>query len=317
MMPAPRTEAGQRRTVVAMSWTLSQMPDLTGRRALVTGANSGIGFPTALELARAGAAVTLACRKPDQGAAAVDRIRAQLPQASVDFLPLDLASLTSVEQLAQRWEGPLHLLINNAGVMAPPTYQQTADGFELQFGTNHLGHFALTGRLLPHLLEAGDARVVTVASIAHRGGERDVLFGNQGGTYNAQHAYSNSKLANLLFGQELQRRAQGKLTSTMAHPGVSSTNLVASRDGMGANAIVRLVGPLVVKVLFQPAAAGALPSLYAAVAAEPGSYSGPQGLREVRGKPGPAALSPVASDAGLAAQLWELSEEWTGVHYAF
>ncbi|HEX2902159.1 MAG TPA: SDR family NAD(P)-dependent oxidoreductase [Jatrophihabitans sp.] len=291
------------------------LPRLDGRRALVTGANSGIGYPTARELARAGASVVLACRKPELGQAAVSRLRSEVPGADVTFRPLDLASLASVGRLAESVEGPLHLLVNNAGVMAPPRWSATEDGFELQFGVNHLGHFALTGRLLPQLLDAGDARVVTVASLAHRSGGREVLLGNPVAGYVPSRAYGNSKLANLLFGAELQRRASGRLVSTMAHPGISATNLFLSREGMGANPVVRIGGRLVGRLLFQSAAAGAQPTLVAATTAEPGSYTGPRWPGEFRGAPAPAARSALAADPELAALLWQLSQEWTGVSY--
>jgi len=291
------------------------MPELTGRRALVTGANSGIGLATARELARAGAHVVLACRDGSRGQAALTGLRRELPAASLELVTLNLASLSSVARCAESIAEPLHLLVNNAGVMAPRQYRQTEDGFELQFGVNHLGHFALTGRLLPQLLAAGDARVVSVASLAHSGGGRDVLFGNPESGYRAQHAYSNSKLANLLFGRQLQQRAGGRLTSTMAHPGITSTNLFLSREGLGANPLLRWPGRLLGPLLFQSAPAGAQPTLYAATAAEPGSYTGPRWPGEFRGAPAPAALSPLATDDELAAQLWELSQEWTGVRY--
>jgi NAD(P)-dependent dehydrogenase (short-subunit alcohol dehydrogenase family) len=302
----------------ARSWDVSQLPSFEGRSALVTGANSGIGLPTALALARRGAHVRLACRNPESGARAAEAIRAEVPGARLSVLQLDLASLASVAALADAWQGPLDLLVNNAGVMAPPAWRSTADGFELQFGTNHLGHFALTGRLLPALLAAPAARVVTVSSLRHRAGTAAVLQGNQRQGYRPQAAYGNSKLANLLFGLELQRRAVEhgtRLTSTVAHPGVSATNLMLAPDGMGANPIMRQGGRLLGRLLFQPPAAGALPSLYAASAAAPGSYSGPGGPGELRGRPGPARIQPAGRDRQLAAQLWDLSEELTGVHY--
>jgi NAD(P)-dependent dehydrogenase (short-subunit alcohol dehydrogenase family) len=304
-----------------MSWDTSQLPDLHGRTALVTGANSGIGLPTALELARCGAAVRLGCRNPDSAARAADTIRASVPGAQVGVLPLDLVSLDSVAALAEDWDGPLDLLINNAGVMAPPAWRPTKDGFELQFGTNHLGHFALTGRLLPALLAAPAGRVVTVSSLVHRSGSAAVLQASPPGGYRPQLAYANSKLANLLFGLELQRRAAEHgtaLTSTVAHPGLSFTNLFQSTDGMGANPMIRHGGRLMCRVLFQPPAAGAVPTLYAATAAAPGSYSGPAGPAEMRGRrAGPARIRPVGQDRQLAAQLWDLSEELTGVRYAW
>src|SRR5689334_15195198 len=209
-------------------WTPAQLPDLNGRTAIVTGSNSGIGFHTALELARHGAAVTLACRNTDSAQEAADRIRKEAPGAEVEVGRLDLSSLASVEEFAKAWEGPLHLLVNNAGVMTPPRYRETEDGFELQFGTNHLGHFALTGRLLPSLVEAS-GRVVAVSSVAHHAGADDLLEGNPRSTYSPNRAYGNSKLANILFADELQRRAAAhgsSVTATASHPGVAYTNLV-------------------------------------------------------------------------------------------
>jgi len=299
-----------------MAFTPAQLPSLTGRTAVVTGANSGIGWHTAAQLARHGAAVTLGCRRADTGRQAVDRIRAAHPGSRVDVAVLDLASLDSVAAFAEQWQGPLDLLINNAGVMATPQWRPTLDGFELQFGTNHLGHFALTGRLLPALLAAESPRVVTVSSLAHHGGRADVIDGNPAASYRPQAAYSNSKLANLLFACELQRLAGehgSRLTSAAAHPGVAATGLIGDSEGFGANPVIRAVAPHVVKVLFQSAAAGANPTLYAATAAAPGSYTGPQWLRESRGPVGPAKLSPLAQDGPLAAKLWDVSEELTGV----
>lgn len=294
------------------------MPDLAGKTALVTGANSGIGFATALELARRGAAVHLASRNTDAGRRAADQVRGLLPGAQITVLSLNLASLRSVAGFSRDWDRPLDLLINNAGVMAPPAWRPTEDGFELQFGTNHLGHFALTARLLPWLLAAPAGRVVTVSSLAHRSGSARVLLGNSEEGYRPRQAYSNSKLANLLFGLELQRRAVAhgtNLTSTVAHPGLASTNLFLSSEGMGANPVIRGGGRVLSAVLFQSATAGACPSLYAAVAAAPGSYSGPQGPREFRGSPGPARVSALGQDASLAAQLWDRSEELTGISF--
>ncbi|MBP8882485.1 MAG: SDR family NAD(P)-dependent oxidoreductase, partial [Dermatophilaceae bacterium] len=206
-----------------MSWTETDLPDLTGVTAIVTGANSGIGLVTARELAGHGARVILACRNLAAAESASFEI---VGDTRVE--ELDLSSLASVRAFAERWEGPLDLLVNNAGVMTPPKYRQTADGFELQFGTNHLGHFALTGLLLPALLAGGGSstrapRVVTVSSIAHFGGNEAVLEGNPEAAYSPQKTYSQSKLANLLFARELQRRATAAgspLVSTAAHPGV-------------------------------------------------------------------------------------------------
>jgi len=229
---------------------------------------------------------------------------------------LDLASQESVHALAERFDGPLDLLVNNAGVMTPPRYRATSDGFELQFGTNHLGHFALTGLLMPHLLAAPAPRVTTVSSIAHHRGDGAVLEGNPSTGYDTQVAYGRSKLANLLFAAELQRRATAsgsRLTSTAAHPGISGTNLIASRDGMGATPVIGTLTQWVVRAIFPDPAHGAEAVLFAATEASPGSYSGPTGFRETRGPVGEARRSPWAQDEALAAALWERSVELTGV----
>jgi len=306
-----------------MTWTPDELPDLTGTTAVVTGANSGIGFETAFALARHGAAVTLACRNLPAAERAAERMRSShngfdARGADVRIAELDLSSLSSVRSFADAWEGPLDLLVNNAGVMAPRTWQGTPDGFELQFGTNHLGHFALTGLLLSALHAGVPPRVVTVSSIAHHRGRADVLDGNPPQTYRAEPAYGNSKLANVLFGAELQRRATAHgsaLTSTMAHPGVSATGLFVDPQGMGANRLVRVAAPWVMRVIFQSAAAGAKPSLYAAAVAEPGSYTGPQWLAESRGPVGTARLSTLAQDPALASRLWQVSQDLSGVEY--
>jgi NAD(P)-dependent dehydrogenase (short-subunit alcohol dehydrogenase family) len=282
----------------------------------VTGGNSGIGLQTAKELATHGAKVVLACRNLDAANEAADELRAG--SGKVDVARLDLASMASVRDFGEAWDAPLDLLINNAGVMAPPKFAMTVDGFERQFGTNHLGHFVLTGLLLPSLIASGAGRVVTVASIAHHGGTDAVIEGNVGEGYNPQKTYSNSKLANLLFALELHRGLTAHtlpVTSVAAHPGVSSTGLVGDREGMGANAFMRTVGPVFVKIFTQSAAAGARASLFAAAAAEPGSYTGPQLLGETRGPIGPAKLSAQAQDEKLARRLWQVSEELTGFRY--
>ncbi len=307
-------------TVGPMTWSPADLPDLTGTTAVVTGGNSGIGFHAARELVRSGATVTLACRDLDAAGVAADRIAGEAGHrgGAVHVRHLDLASQKSVHAFADAWDGPLDLLVNNAGVMAPPRYRATEDAHELQFGVNHLGHFALTGRLLPALLAAPAPRVTTVSSIAHHAGGTDVVEGNPASSYSPQHCYGNSKLANLLFALELQRRATGThLTSTACHPGVSATGLVADTEGLGALPLVKYVAPLFVRIAFQSAAAGANPTLYAATTAEPGSYTGPQWLREQRGPVGPAKLSREARDADLAARLWTVSEELTGVAFAW
>ncbi|HSV38744.1 MAG TPA: oxidoreductase [Nocardioidaceae bacterium] len=296
-----------------MPWTPKDLPDLTGTVAVVTGANSGIGFHTARELAAHGADVVLACRNIDAGERAAKEVGGRLEK-------LDLASQKDIEAFADRWEGPVDLLINNAGLMRVPEWRPTEDGHELQFGTNHLGHFALTGRLLPHLLKAKNPRVVTVASLAHHAGTKSVVEGNPKDGYEAHAAYGNTKLANILFALELQRRAEAagsNLVSNAAHPGIAVTNLVPNRDGMGANPFYRFVAPTIMRVMFQSAKAGADPTLYAAAVAGPGSYSGPQGKNERGGKAGPAKLRRLAQDEHLAKDLWEVSEKLTGVSYCW
>ena len=319
-----------------MTWTPNELPDLTGTTAVVTGANSGIGFETASALARNGATVTLACRNVAAAELAAERIR--VGRRGVDghdttkdntpgldgggvhvrVAELDLSSLVSVRRFADAWEGPLNLLVNNAGVMRPRKWLGTSDGFELQFGTNHLGHYALTGLLLAALKAGASPRVVTVASLAHHQGRADLLDGNPPQSYRPERAYGNSKLANLLFGAELQRRASAHgsaLSSAMSHPGISATGLVVNRQGMGANPLVRTAAPGVMRVVFQSAAAGANPSLYAATEAAPGSYTGPRRLLESRGPVGPARLSALAQDQELASRLWQVSQDLTGVEF--
>lgn len=295
-----------------MAWKPSDLPDLTGTTAVVTGANSGIGLHTARELAAHGAEVVLACRNVAAGRAAAARMGSRARVAE-----LDLASLDSVAAFADGWDGPLDLMVNNAGVMTPPRWTATKDGHELQFGTNHLAHFALTGRLLPSLLEAPAPRVVTVSSLAHHGGTPAVVQGNPAGSYQPMPAYQNSKLANVLFAFELQRRAAATpLASVACHPGISATGLFSNKDGMGGWRLIRYTAPLFSRVVFQSASSGAHPTLYAATAGEPGGYYGPQWVAEQRGPVGTAKLSRPARDEGLAARLWEVSEELTGVRFA-
>ncbi len=301
-------------------WTPDDLPSYTGRTVMVTGGNSGIGWHIAAALGRKGASVVLACRNEVAGEAAADEL-VDAGATDIRVERLDLASLDSVEEFAERMEGPLDLLVNNAGVMTPPRYRETVDGFELQFGTNHLGHFALTGRLLPHLLAAEAPRVVTVASLAHRRGRESVLQGNKGGgMYHPERSYGNTKLANILFATELQRRASdhgSALISNAAHPGVAATNLVTSEQGLGSIPGIKQVAPVFLRLVLQSAKAGAEPVLYAAAEAGPASYSGPQGLHEIRGSAGPAKSSRLARDESLARKLWALSEELTGVSFSW
>jgi NAD(P)-dependent dehydrogenase (short-subunit alcohol dehydrogenase family) len=303
-----------------MSFSPSDLPDLTGSIAVVTGASSGIGLHTAKHLAAHGASVVLAVRDTGSGEKAAASMRGADSSRSVRVEHLDLASQASVRSFAERWEGPLDLLVNNAGVMRPPVYRETEDGHELMFGTNHLGHFALTGRLLPALQLSATPRVVTVASIAHLGGTRAVLEANPRSSYSPEGSYCQSKLANVMFMRELGRRATSagsSLVSTGAHPGVSATGLVSDPNGMGANPVVRVVAPVFMPLIFQSAAAGANPSLYAATLGDPGSYTGPQRRGESRGPIGPARFNKVALDDDLTAKLWELSVEKTGVEFSF
>ena len=302
-------------------WSFDDVPDLTGRRALVTGASSGLGVIETRELARKGADVVLAVRDVAAGEAVAERLRASGVRGRLDVERLDLASLDSVRALAQRLEGPLDLLVNNAGVMAPPRRRETADGFELQFGTNHLGHFALTGLLLPRLLEAPAARVTTVSSLAHNSSDGRVAEGNPSDDYDPQTSYGRSKLANLLFATELHRRTQepgsplATLTSTAAHPGVSNTRLFASKDGMGSIALVRALAPVVGRILFSSPERGAEAVLNAATVAPAGAYIGPTWLGGSRGPVGEVGRSPWGADADLGRLLWDRSEELTGVSF--
>jgi NAD(P)-dependent dehydrogenase (short-subunit alcohol dehydrogenase family) len=296
-------------------WTAADIPDLHGRRAIVTGANSGIGYHAALELARRGASVVLACRSAERGRAAHDRIGGAVPGAEVELGILDLADLASVREFAGRQAGrPLDILVNNAGVMALPK-RATADGFEMQFGTNHLGHFALTGLLLPALRAAASPRVVTVTSGFAWAGKLD--FGDLQGErrYRKWNAYAQSKLANLVFTRELGRRVP-EITSVAAHPGFAATNLQQTGPRMqGAKVQERLMGA-VNPIVAQSAAAGALPTLYAATApdAEQGACYGPR-LAQYRGAPTKVVVTPKAKRPDLGTRLWEASESLTGVRY--
>ncbi|WP_030545587.1 SDR family NAD(P)-dependent oxidoreductase [Streptomyces albus] len=337
-------------------WTVSDIPDQSGRTAVVTGANSGLGLVTARELARRGAEVVLACRDETRGRAAEARIAEEVPGARVRLALLDLADLASVREFARSFAGPsgtggsgsadggsgeggsgdaarasgvpggsrgtarLDLLVNNAGVMALP-YRRTADGFETQFGVNHLGHFALTGLLLPALLATPGARVVTVSSAMHLlpgAGDPGDPSGEE--PYRRWTAYARSKSANLLFTHELSRRlrrAGSDVVAAAAHPGYAATNLQTAGLRMeGRRGAERLVG-LGGRLLAQPAAAGALPSLYAATAPDvrPDGFYGPGRAMPPRTGPAPARRAARTLDDGAAERLWRRSEELTGVRY--
>lgn len=294
------------------------MAPQAGKTILITGANSGIGLQAARELARLGAHVLLGVRDTAKGEAAKGRILAESPQAQVDVVPLDMASLASIRGVAGEFLGggsPLDVLVNNAGVMALPKREQTVDGFERQFGTNHLGHFALTGLLMPALLRAEAPRVVTVASLAHRNGrmEWDNLQGEK--SYSPWGAYNNSKLANILFARELDRRAReahSKLLSAAVHPGISVTNIAGPGSDFKSR-FMRQFGHFI----FQNDEMGALPTLYAATApeAQGGQYIGPDGLGEMGGYPKVVQPKPKALNEADGRRLWQVSEELTGVVY--
>ncbi|WP_066806952.1 SDR family oxidoreductase [Sphingomonas asaccharolytica] len=294
-------------------WTAADIPAQDGRIAVVTGAG-GLGYETALALARAGAYTIIAGRNAQKGAEAAARIAAELPFARVRFELLDLASLASVAAFATRLAGreeKLDILINNAGVMVPPRREQTRDGFELQFGTNYLGHFALTNQLLPLLRKSGDARVVSLSSVAARNGAIDLDDLNAEKSYKSMPVYSQSKLACLMFGLELQRRSTAGgwgVTSIVAHPGVARTDLLHNAPGRWSG--MGLARTLL-WFLFQPAAQGALPTLFAATSAdaEPGGYYGPDAWGETRGYPAPARVPPAALDEAVARRLWEASDK--------
>ncbi len=315
---------------VGSGWTAAQVPSQTGRRALVTGANSGIGFHAALELARKGAHVLLACRNKARGDAALERLRARIPHASAEVVLLDLASLESVCAFgaAELALGePLDLLINNAGVMAPKKRQQTADGFEVQFGTNVLGHFVLTAVLLPAMVRAAVAhpqrpRVVTLASIAHKQGRLDFDDLQSVANYKPMAAYRQSKLANLMLAFELNRRLRAaappisSVMSVAAHPGVANTNLFLAGERTAVERMARRSLGVAIGALLNNEAEGALPTLFAATSPDvlEGGYYGPQGFQEMRGGDvGLARIAAQALDRRAAARLWSECERLTGI----
>jgi len=309
-------------------WQAADIPSLAGKRVLITGANSGIGYHTALKLARKGAKVMFACRDRERGKAAIDRLQADAAGVHAELAILDLASLSSIrafatQELAQH--RPLDILINNAGVMAPHARLETADGFELQFGTNVLGHFALTALLMPALEQAAAdlpnsrPRIVTIASIAHKRGRLNFDDLQSTRSYSPMKTYQQSKLADLMFAFELNRRlhaANSRVMSVAAHPGVANTNLFqAGQYGAVEKEVRSLLGHLI-GIFLNTDAEGALPTLYAATGAEvvDGGYYGPQGFQEMRGhKVGTAQVAPAALDNAAAAHLWQVCEELTGI----
>jgi NAD(P)-dependent dehydrogenase (short-subunit alcohol dehydrogenase family) len=324
------TSGSQSKETIGAGWDAGHIPWQVGRRAIITGANSGIGFHAALELARKGAHVVMACRDVLRGQAAMARIGSVVPDAAVEVSELDLASLASVRSFAARElaQGlPLDLLINNAGVYRPKHRMETADGFELQFGTNVLGHFALTGLLLPALKRAVQSpsqrpRVVTVASIAHKRARINFDDLQSERSYDSSAAYGQSKLANLMFALELPLRlrdsgppAQG-IMSVAAHPGVAGTSLFQGADRSAMEQLARRGVAVAISGLLNSDTQGALPTLFAATSTEAidGGYYGPQGLAEARGGDvGVAKIAPQALDQQAAARLWQECERLTGV----
>lgn len=303
-------------------WNSEDIPDLSDKVAIVTGANSGIGYEAARALAGKGAHVILACRHAQKGEEALAQIRSEFAGASVEVMVLDLANLESVREFARAFKEKyeaLHILINNAGVMALP-YRKTADGFEMQFGTNHLGHFALTGLLLAPLMRASGARVVMVSSGYHHRGRINFEDLNSEKSYHKWTAYAQSKLANLLFAYELQRKlaASGSdIISVGAHPGYTATNLQIAGPEMEGSTIRKALMSLANRFFAQSQEMGALPVLYAATApgVQGGEYFGPGGLQEMRGYPARVESSARSHDQGTAARLWQRSQELTGVTY--
>ena len=298
-------------------WTADDIPDQSGKLAIVTGANSGLGRITARELSRHGAEVVVAARNLDKGREAAAEIAAVATGPAPQVGELDLSSLESVRRFAgEHAERPLDLLVNNAGVMMTPR-RTTSDGFELQIGTNHLGHFALTGLLLDALQRADAARIVTVSSNEHKGGKIDFDDFQMEHDYSPRDSYQRTKLANAIFAVELDRRlraAASPAISVFAHPGYSATNLQSA----GPTGLMKGMLAISNRLVAQSAERGALPQLYAATApgVEGGAYYGPDGFGEFRGFPALTKAIPAAYDEATGARLWEVSEELTGVRYA-
>jgi NAD(P)-dependent dehydrogenase (short-subunit alcohol dehydrogenase family) len=305
---------------MSANWTTNDIPDLTGKVIIVTGANSGIGYEAALEFARKGGRTILACRSMDKAQTALSQIQAQVPNAQAEIMQLDLASQASIHAFAEAFNANydrLDLLINNAGIMMVP-YGTTEDDFERQFGTNHLGHFALTGLLMDRILATPGARVVNISSTGHRMGSMDFdnLMYAQGEGYSPSRAYGRSKLANLLFTYELQRRFEAlgaDAMATAAHPGGSNTNLA---NHMQDRLLFKILMPISARMM-QSAAMGALPTLRAAVdpQAQGGDYFGPGGFMEQRGYPVKVESNKDSHSAEDARRLWSVSEQLTGITY--
>jgi NAD(P)-dependent dehydrogenase (short-subunit alcohol dehydrogenase family) len=294
-------------------WTTSNIPDMSGKVVIVTGGNSGLGLETVRQLAKKGASTIMAARSEEKGKTAIASLMAELPNAKIELMLLDLANLASIKSFVDTFKvkyDQLHLLINNAGVMALPTRHETADGFEMQFGTNHLGHFALTGQLLDLIESTDGGRVVNVSSMAHRRGKVDFANINSEKRYNAWEAYGLSKISNLYFTYEMQRKLDkaGKKTRVLAaHPGWTQTNLQKH------SGFANFLNPF----LAQKVDMGTLPQLMAAVQPDikGGEYYGPKGFMEMKGYPVQVDSIPSTKDIGIAARLWDESEKMTGIKY--
>jgi len=303
-----------------ISWSTEQIGNLNGKNVIITGGSSGIGLEAAKVLAAKGASVTLAVRNKEKGKKVAAKILAENPGAALSVMHLDLADLASIRSFADEYKGKhdrLHILINNAGIMIPP-YRKTRDGFESQFGTNHLGHFALTGHLLPLLLSTPGSRIVSTSSIAAR--KARIRFDNLDGSkgYEPMRFYRQSKLACLLFAIELQHyleEAGSSSISLACHPGISVSNLISRGSGKEANHLLKKA----MRIIAQPAHKGALPTLYAATFPDlrGGEYIGPDGPGNRKGNPVQTSEASKLFDKDLAAKLWDISENLTGVKYSF
>ncbi len=304
-------------------FTANDVPDQAGRVVVITGGNSGIGYEAARVLLAKNARVVLACRDEGKMKRAAQALRDEVKGGAVDEVVLDLSSLASIENAAvalAAMHTKIDVLINNAGVMALPE-RQTVDGFEMQFGTNHLGHFAFTGRILPTVLAAPSSRIVTVSSLLHRGGHIEFADIPRPTTYNEGKQYGMSKLANVLFSYELDRRLKAASSSSIAlacHPGYSSTNLQVAGPAMKGAAVMGLLAKIANAVIAQPAAMGALGTLMAATdkTLGGGEYIGPVGMNHLRGPPVVSKSNDESYDVDVAKKLWARSEELTGVHFA-
>ena len=306
--------------MIKSNWTTNNIPDLTGKVIIVTGGNSGLGYEAVKAFAKKGAKVYMTSRSIEKGQNAQKQILDEVSDAAIEVAQLNLADLSSVRKFANEFAGSedrLDVLLNNAGIMMTP-YSLTADGFENQFGTNHLGHFALTGLLMETISKTPESRIVNVSSIAHKGGSfdfNDLLYSN-GKTYDPMKAYRRSKLANLLFTYELQRRLSSAGNGTIAvaaHPGVSMTNLA---NHLTNNLLLKILTPIVGLLLHSPAK-GALPEIRAAVdpSVQGGQYYGPDGFREIAGSPVLVESNKASHNEDDAKKLWEVSEQLTGVKF--